>query len=150
MPTIAKPLGANPPEEKDQSESHRKTKRQKIGAEGEELAVRFLKKLGYAIKDRNFTGRHSEIDIICMDPCKETTGETELVFVEVKTRTSGTYGDPADAVSPRKTSLMRRAAEIYLYERGIEDTLCRFDVVAIRLQKGNKPMIEHLKDVIDY
>ena len=139
--------GAKPLEEKGQHEPHRKTKRQKIGAEGEELAVRFLKKLGYVIKDRNFTGCHSEIDIICMDPCKEAT---ELVFVEVKTRTSGTYGDPADAVSPRKTSLMRRAAEIYLHERDIEDTLCRFDVIAIRLQKGNKPMIEHLKDVIDY
>ena len=150
MPSMEKSSGAKPLEEKDQPEPHRKTKRQKIGAEGEELAVRFLKKLGYAIKDRNFTGCHSEIDIICTDPCKEAKGETELVFVEVKTRTSGTYGDPADAVSPRKTSLMQRAAEIYLHEHDIEDTLCRFDVIAIRLQKGNKPMIEHLKDVIDY
>lgn len=118
--------------------------------QGEELAVKYLKKTGYSIKERNYKGRHAEIDIICLDPCKEHAGDPELVFVEVKTRTSGTYGDPADAVSTRKTSLMRRAAEIYLYEHAIEETLCRFDVVAIRLAKGKRPLIEHLKDVIDY
>ncbi len=141
--------GSAPQKKKPESNHRQKNSRQKVGAKGEELAVLFLNKLGYSIEERNYKGRHAEIDIICIDPCKQGMGREELVFVEVKTRTSGTYGDPADAVSPRKTSLMRRAAEMYLYERDIEDMLCRFDVVAIRLGQG-KPLIEHLKDVIDY
>lgn len=142
-------LGLAPRKKKSEPHHRQKNRRQKVGAEGEELAVVFLNKLGYSIEERNYKGRHAEIDIICIDPCKQDMGGGELVFVEVKTRTSGTYGDPADAVSPRKTSLMRRAAEMYLYERDIEDMLCRFDVIAIRLGQG-APLIEHLKDVIDY
>ena len=53
----------------------------KLGEQGEELAVKLLKKKGYKIKVRNYKTRLGEIDIIAVD------GNT-LVFIEVKTRES--------------------------------------------------------------
>jgi len=51
------------------------------GKLGEDLAVSYLKKLGYKIISRNFRIRGGEIDIVAID------GDV-LVYVEVKTRTS--------------------------------------------------------------
>jgi putative endonuclease len=125
------------------------THRQLTGARGEKLAAAFLERKGYVIESRNFKRLHAEIDLVCRDKHPEGGGEPELVFVEVKTRTSGDYGDPVDAVSPRKITHMLRAAEIYLFEHDLEDVLCRFDVIAIRLG-GASPAIEHFCDVIDF
>ena len=119
--------------------------RQQTGKEGEDLAVRFLKKLGYEIVVRNFRAERAEIDVVCRDP--ERDGE--LVFVEVKTRKSEEYGDPLDAVSTRKISHVKRAAEAYLYLHDLDDAPCRIDVVSIRMA-GNQPLIEYFKDAVEY
>ena len=51
------------------------------GKLGEDIAVHYLKQNGYVILDRNFECRQGEIDIIALD-------KKEIVFIEVKTRTS--------------------------------------------------------------
>ncbi|MGB9773950.1 MAG: YraN family protein [Bacteroidota bacterium] len=94
------------------------------GKKGEEAAVEFLQNLGYEIICRNYRFEHGEIDIIAWD------GEV-LVFVEVKLRRSRRFGVPEDSVTARKQQHIKRAAEGFLYERGIQDVECRFDVVAI-------------------
>lgn len=115
------------------------------GDEGEDLAVDFLKKLGYEIVERNFRAEHAEIDVICRDP---SMGR-ELVFVEVKTRKTEEFGDPLDAVSERKINHVKRAAEAYLYLHDLDDAPCRIDVLSIRMA-GRKPMIEYFKDAVEY
>jgi putative endonuclease len=56
-----------------------------------------------------------------------------LVFCEVKSKTGGAYGDPAEMVTPEKVRRLRRAAEIWLAVHP-ECGHCeaRFDVVVVR------------------
>src|SRR6266567_1453168 len=68
----------------------------RLGARGEKLACRFLRRSGYKILYRNFRGRGGgEIDIVCRD--RDT-----LVFVEVKTRKREDFGRPIAAVDTEK------------------------------------------------
>lgn len=108
------------------------------GAIGENLAAEFLEKNGYLILQRNYRFERGEIDLIAKD------GD-ELVFVEVKARTSKAFGSPEESVTPEKQEQIRNVAEGYLFENGIEDQPCRFDVVAIRYEKG-KPNITLIRN----
>ncbi|MBI5306844.1 MAG: YraN family protein [Planctomycetes bacterium] len=95
-----------------------------IGAEGERLAVRFLKKKGYKILQRNYRSKGGEIDIICYDHgC--------IVFVEVKTRFSDAYGAPELAVNETKRRQIIKTASHYTAQKKIEGVDLRFDVVSI-------------------
>ena len=85
-------------------------RRQIIGSWGEDIAVDYLQKLGYKIIDRNYSTAAGEIDIIAQI---EDDGETFLIFIEVKTRTSLEYGNPEDAVTERKKDHLLKA--IYLF-----------------------------------
>ena len=71
-----------------------------------------------------------------------------LVFVEVKTRTSTTFGPPQLAVNSSKQRQLSKVALSFLKEKQIEDMKARFDVVAILLgPKGEE--IELVKDAFD-
>ncbi len=109
---------------------------QEKGFRGEEEARRFLEKKGYRTIECNYHYGHGEIDIILRD------GEV-LVFCEVKTRMNDQFGPPELAITPKKQSQIRKTAEGYLFEKGIREQVCRFDVVAIRMEDG-KPVINHL------
>jgi len=62
-------------------------KPQQFGKESESIAIRHLKKNGYKILEQNYRNKLGEIDIIAKD--KDT-----LVFIEVKARKSGRFGNP--------------------------------------------------------
>ena len=110
----------------------------KQGDEGEQIAMRHLKRLGFEIVEMNYHFGHGEIDIVAKD------GDT-LVFCEVKTRKSDEYGDPEYAITPRKQQQIRKVALGYLVEHEIKDQECRFDVVAIRMF-GGPPKINYIKN----
>jgi putative endonuclease len=77
-----------------------------LGQEGEERAAQFLVQKGYRILERNYRTRSGEIDLIALH-------KDEVVFVEVKTRTSDAFGAPELAVNPRKQGRMiRRPSDI--------------------------------------
>ena len=69
--------------------------RQQLGIEGESLACAELEKLGYHIIERSYRSRFGEIDIVADDA-------GTVVFVEVKTKTNGSFGDPVEEVTPQK------------------------------------------------
>lgn len=97
----------------------------RLGRDGEDLAVQFLRRKGYHIVERNFKFGRGEIDIIARD------GKT-LVFVEVKSRRSGRFGPPEEAVGRRKQRQLARLALAYIQrERLYLRVDCRFDVVAV-------------------
>jgi putative endonuclease len=105
---------------------------------GEEVAADFLQRLGYTILARNYEfGRVGEIDIGARD------GDV-LVFCEVKARTNDRCGDPEYAITRKKQQQMRYLAKAYLYQHGIDEQECRFDVVAIRFD-GPCPKIDYFK-----
>jgi putative endonuclease len=66
--------------------------RQKIGKWGEAAAARYLEARGYRILQHNVRTPYGEIDLIASQ-------ESRVVFVEVKTRTSLSYGLPEAAVT---------------------------------------------------
>ena len=110
----------------------------RLGARGERIAARHLKRNGYRIVSRNFRAAGAEIDLVAMD------GET-LVFVEVKTRLGAGAGAPQEALDRRKQAHIRRAATIFADRNRAESRAIRFDVVAIA-GAGYDRRIEILKD----
>ena len=94
-----------------------------LGNKGERLVVKHLKKQGCKILKRNYRTPFGEADIIAKD------GD-EVAFVEVKTRTSGAYGTPAEAVGPEKQRRYRQIAQCYWLKEG-EEPNARFDVAEV-------------------
>lgn len=113
--------------------SHRSTRAK--GERGESIALEYLEHRGLRIIERNYRFERSEIDLIMED------GD-ELVFVEVKARHSTRFGEPEDSVTPLKQRRIRRVAEGYLFERGVEGRTCRFDVIAIHWN-GARASLKH-------
>jgi putative endonuclease len=110
-----------------------------LGAKGEEAAVRFLKKHGFAILERGFRMIRGEIDIIARD------GRT-LVFVEVKTRQGRGFGEAEEAVTFAKQEQIRRIAQGYLNKNRCWDVPCRFDVIAVSADADGRWAVRHIKD----
>ena len=111
-----------------------------LGRQGEKVAVRHLKKCGYAIVKRNYRSRLGEIDIIAQEGKK-------LCFVEVKARRGREYGEGKEAVTATKQAKIVRAALGFLMQHKLMAQDCRFDVVAVEFDKdGKKPEIELVRD----
>ena len=115
-------------------------KRHEIGKLGEDLACRYLQNQGYKILERNFETRQGEIDIIALD-------KSEIVFIEVKTRSNISYGKPAEAVNEIKQNHLIKTIEYYIYSRHLENEFIRIDIIEIYLWK-NKYRVNHIKQVI--
>ncbi|NBC87855.1 MAG: YraN family protein [Bacteroidetes bacterium] len=113
-----------------------------IGDRGETLAAEYLTDQGFTIMDANYRFERNEIDLICFDPAARK-GRGEIVFVEVKTRSSLEHGMPDEAVDEEKQSSIANVARAYLYERQLEGSPSRFDVVTVLLNQGEDPRISH-------
>ena len=112
-----------------------------LGRRGEERAWKYLEAKGYAIVKENFRYERAEIDLIVKDENNKI-----LVFVEVKTRRSKTFGEPEEAVNEQKQQQLIKSAEGFLMNNlGYEEYEKRFDVVAIYLD-GEKEIINHLEN----
>jgi putative endonuclease len=98
--------------------------KQIFGKQGEALAVKHLKQQGYEIICVNYKTRLGEIDIIARD--KDT-----IVFIEVKSRSSSTYGSAKEAVTPDKQKRISKNALYYLKTTSQMSARARFDVVAV-------------------
>jgi len=94
------------------------------GRLGERIACRFLMGKGFDIVARRFQCRSGEVDIIAFDA-------ELLVFVEVKTRASRTYGDPTEFVDWEKQQRFRRTAEEFVGRYDLGQYACRFDIVSV-------------------
>ena len=108
-----------------------------LGKKGEDLALQYLQKKGYTLLERNWRFHHKEVDIIAADG-------HDLVFVEVKTRSSEWFGAPEEAVDDKKQRYLMDAAEAYIRIRNM-DTNIRFDVVSIILKQGYQS-IDHIEE----
>lgn len=118
--------------------------KQTIGKLGENLACTYLVNNGYQILERNFSCRQGEIDIVSYDK-----RNNEIVFVEVKTRTSFEYGFPSEAVNKLKQKHMLNSAKFYLYCKKLEDSFVRFDIIEIVIDTKNiEYKLNHLKEII--
>ena len=111
----------------------------KTGTKGENLAADFLKMKGFEILVRNFRHKKSEIDLIVKK-------ENWVIFVEVKTRSYATFGEPEDFVSYQQMRKLFEAAEEYIFSTNWHGHV-RFDVISIKM--GAPPEIVHFEDAIN-
>lgn len=109
----------------------------KTGEKGEDLAKLFLLKKGYSILELNWRFSRAEVDIIAKD-------KDILVFVEVKTRSTAIFGDPALAVNAKKQQLLTDAASAYMDQIGHEWEI-RFDIISVILRQDEYDL-QHFQD----
>lgn len=113
------------------------THNNQFGKLGEDIAVGHLERKGYKILVRNYRFARVEVDVICEH-------EKEVIFVEVKTRTSDQMAYPEQAVGKSKQRNIRLAAENFLEENQITYPV-RFDIIAV-VKNESKFEIEHIED----
>lgn len=79
---------------------------------------------GYRVEARNWRTRNGELDLVL-------ARGGDLVFCEVKTRTSRRFGHPAEAVTPAKQQRIRGLALQWMAATGVRRTRIRFDVATV-------------------
>lgn len=105
-----------------------------IGKLGEAHAAKFLTANNYSIIRTNFYCRFGEIDIIAIDP---TARPTQLVFFEVKTRTSELFGLPEESISYQKLNrIFKTAIHFFNYSTKNIPRIWRIDAIAVKLTKN--------------
>lgn len=111
-----------------------------LGARGEKLAARFLRRNGYKVLYRDFQpARGGQIDLVCRD------GDT-LVFVEVKSRRSEERQRPVDSLHADQKRRISRGALTWLRMLDNPDIPFRFDVVEVILAEAKKPKLELIQN----
>ena len=105
-----------------------------VGKLGEDRARKYLIQNGYKILESNYFCRFGEIDIIAMD-------KNCLVFIEVKTRTNGKYGNPENAVNYWKKKHMELTARNYIDHKRMGNFIARFDVVEVFMKNADNNFI---------
>lgn len=115
-------------------------KKKSLGNLGENLALKHLKSKAYRILARNFRSKFGEIDIIAIH-------ENDLVFIEVKTRWSQSFGPPEEAITPWKIRRIIKTGQYFkLLHPELPDSL-RLDAVVIDLDnQGRLERIEIIKN----
>jgi putative endonuclease len=108
----------------------------------EAMAARYLTKKGYRILVCQYRCPYGEIDLVAQD------GDI-LVFIEVKGRVSKEFGLAREAVGPRKQRRIWLSAQHFLWSHRQEETLCRFDVIAIQGMAPGHHQIEQIQGAFD-
>ena len=114
-----------------------------VGKWGEEVAVNYLHKKGYTIRECDWRSGHRDIDIIAISP-----DQRFVVFIEVKTRTTDDVAAPEDAIDSRKIKNLGYAANAYVKLNQIVLDL-RFDIITIVGNNQSEPLIDHIEDAFN-
>jgi putative endonuclease len=114
------------------------SRNQTVGRWGEQAAADYLLVHGYEITGRNIRTPYGEIDLVAQ--------KDELtIFIEVKARTSRSFGPPEVAVTMRKQAHMQACADYYAQQNEIDHW--QIDVIAVERVKG-KVEIMHFENAL--
>ena len=98
--------------------------RRHLGRSGEAAAADWYLERGYDVVARNWRCRDGELDLI-------VSKARQVVFCEVKTRTTVGFGTPAEAVTRAKQMRIRRLAARWLEDAPSRPRAIRFDVASV-------------------
>lgn len=111
-----------------------------IGKYGETLANSYLRALGFSILKENFRNRFGEIDIIA-------NKNNLLIFVEVKTRFTKSYGTPSESVTRSKQKNIIKLSKYFLLSKRTLNYFIRYDVIEVLLNsKDDNYKINHIEN----
>lgn len=108
-----------------------------LGKKGENEARKFLLNKGYIILETNYRNKIGEIDIIAKEG-------SVLVFIEVKTRTSTSFGYAYEAVGHRKQQKIINTSKVYIKYKQYYNIQARYDIIEVYFT--NKLIINHLEN----
>lgn len=111
-----------------------------LGRRGEDIAAAHLRTVGHRILDRNWRTRAGELDIVTEDG-------TQVVAVEVKTRSSTAAGHPFEAVDARKFDRLHCLGVAWCSQHRVSTRRLRIDLVGVLLPRRGRPRVEHLEGV---
>jgi putative endonuclease len=115
--------------------------RVELGKAGEKAAAELLRKRGYEVVGAGFLARRGELDLICRRG-------SDLVVVEVKTRTDDSFGTPLEAVGAHKRRTLMAAAAEYRALAGWRGRI-RYAVVGLTVKSGGGFKSELIEDPFD-
>jgi putative endonuclease len=113
-----------------------------VGAFGENAVVDFIKRQGTTVVDRNWRVKEGEIDIVAR------LADGSFAFVEVKTRTSVTFGHPLESINSVKAHRLQRLALAWLATHQSLGHEYRIDCAAVIISANGKFTIEYRKNVL--
>jgi len=108
------------------------------GKMGEEVACSYLKVCGYSILHTNWRYGHFELDIVA-------SNGSELVVVEVKTRSKYSMMEAEDSINRNKIRHIVSAADAYVRKHKVELPV-RFDILCLIKDKDTYTVENHLED----
>jgi len=120
-----------------------------LGAAGERVARRTLRRRGHKVLLSNYRTRRGELDIVTLGPDRRT-----IVIVEVKTRleeslrVSGVTVRPEEAITRRKAHKLLALAAAAVLERGWGGRPVRIDVVAVDWDPRGRHAVRHYENAV--
>ena len=133
-------------------QNQKQGKRNQIGAYGEEIAARYLKRQCLTIIDSSYLKKWGEIDLVAR-------GTSSIRFIEVKTVSYETRQDleaaisrgtwrPEENVHQSKLQRLNRAIESWIIENNYQGEW-EIDVIAVRIVPREKyATVKYLKNII--
>ncbi len=117
--------------------------RQTLGKRGEDMAVQDLIRRNYSIVARNWHCKFGELDIVAQQ-------NTNMVFIEVKTRAGDNPGNPFENITPTKCKRLIASVHLYLAQHHLDNIQWRIDAIGIAIPRNGQPVIEHVEDALDW
>lgn len=116
--------------------------RKKLGDLGERLVAKHLQKLGYKIREMNFRCSIGEIDIVAQK-------DDVLILVEVRTRSSFSFGTPEESITRSKKERLINLAETYIQSHENLPDSWRIDVAAVEMRAGREAKIKLIENAVN-
>lgn len=101
-----------------------------IGSFGEDLSINYLIDNGYYILEKNYRNKIGEIDVICKK-------NNLLIFIEVKSRYTNSYGFPIESVTYYKRKQIIKVSMLYIILNKYNNFNIRYDVIEVFFNKNN-------------
>lgn len=112
-----------------------------LGKLGEAIAANYLRVRDYKILNRNWRGKHGEVDIVALD-------QDVVVLVEVKSSNGEDYS-PEEAVDWHKTARYRKLCLEYLMQNESVDAL-RMDVIGVTIKSPGVARVHHIMSAVSW
>jgi putative endonuclease len=119
--------------------------RRRLGDFGETAAAAYLARQGYEILERQWRTSTGEIDLIARQ-------DGQLVFVEVRTRSSSSYGSPEESITTTKQARLIALAYAYLEAHSLDNSIpWRIDVIAVEVEQrsGRISRLGHVVNAVE-
>lgn len=115
-----------------------------LGKWGEEQAALYLRSKGWYIRHRDWHCGHRDVDIVAIDE-----DSSIVIFVEVKTRSTGQWGEPDEAIDLEKQNSITQTAGAYIRNFRLEYCEVRYDTISIVGTPDTGAQITHKENAFD-